>query len=508
MRQILCERSTFTTGLGSSTQYIGFPGTFSGIGTFEVQARAAWMVDGTFSNFYFEIDVAPGSGKSRTITIFKNSSTTGVSVTISDLATSGSTSGSFTVTAGDYLSLEVSSSGTPAGSGGQRYSIQFDSDNTGESGYTQTYGSFPDDTNPRRSGVFWSCYQGSGIEVWNSATAAADFANIVPCDGEITGTAMRINQSPGGGTKAVTVVVYKALAASPSTFVKQDGSGGTVDTRVTCSNTTVNNTATFSLPVAAGDRVYYEAIPENTPNTLGMLLTVGARFLADLDGESIMGGFMRTALLQDDVEYFTPHNIHDATGLTEGTLVLLGNPFASFSLSRFYGHLATAPGSGKSREILIRHNGATPASSLAYTIAGTDQYGSDLTGSYLLSSGDTWELRSTPITGTANSTLSFSMVQSPAANPVVGTSIFGEDGTVAGLSRVHLLNLDGVTRTLSDTDYEGSAVLGGNLTLIEQASAPAPIANAARLYAIDVAGKTGLYVIFGTGAAQQLEIEP
>jgi hypothetical protein len=100
------------------------------------------------------------------------------------------------------------------------------------------------------------------------------------------------------------------------------------------------------------------------------------------------------------------------------------------------------------------------------------------------------------------------VVFAEGTSPVTATSIFGEDCTVEGLSRVHALNLDGVTRTHSNAALQGSVVLGGNLTLIEQASAPVGIANAARLYAIDVAGKTSLRVIFGTGAAQEIEVEP
>jgi hypothetical protein len=91
---------------------------------------------------------------------------------------------------------------------------------------------------------------------------------------------------------------------------------------------------------------------------------------------------------------------------------------------------------------------------------------------------------------------------------VTGTSIFGEDGTVAGVSRVHLLNLDGVTRTLSDTAFEGSAVIGGRLVFFELASPPAGVTNTARIWAEDSGGKTRLMFQGPTGSAQQIAIEP
>lgn len=52
-------------------------------------------------------------------------------------------------------------------------------------------------------------------------------------------------------------------------------------------------------------------------------------------------------------------------------------------------------------------------------------------------------------------------------------------------------------------------MINGPLQFPELASAPSGLANAARLYAVDNgAGKTQLYVIFGSGAAQLLATEP
>jgi hypothetical protein len=94
------------------------------------------------------------------------------------------------------------------------------------------------------------------------------------------------------------------------------------------------------------------------------------------------------------------------------------------------------------------------------------------------------------------------------ASPIRATSIFGEGCTVEGISRVHAINLDGVTRTHSNATLAGSVVLGGNLTLIEQGAAPAGVSNTARIFAIDDgAGKTRLMVQFGTGTAIEIAVE-
>jgi hypothetical protein len=169
---------------------------------------------------------------------------------------------------------------------------------------------------------------------------------------------------------------------------------------------------------------------------------------------------------------------------------------------------SAASGASKDYVYTVRKNTASPASGPVVTISGASETTDTGAGSVLIESGDTYNLMIEATVSGASVVAAWAAVQGAVAPTIIGTSIFGEDGTVSGLSRVHLLNLDGVTRTLSNTDLEGSAVLGGNLTLIEQASPPVGVTNTARLYAIDVAGKTGLYVIFGTGAAQQLEIEP
>jgi hypothetical protein len=95
------------------------------------------------------------------------------------------------------------------------------------------------------------------------------------------------------------------------------------------------------------------------------------------------------------------------------------------------------------------------------------------------------------------------------APTITGTSIFGEDGTVAGLSRVHFTNLDGVTRTLSDVAYEGAWVIGGVLTFCELASPPTGVTNTARIWAEDNgSGKTRLVFQGPTGSAQVIATEP
>lgn len=72
-------------------------------------------LDGTITNFYANLDGTPGSGKSYTISIYKNGSEEASSViTIADTATAGSATGlSIDITPGDTLAISVVASGTP-----------------------------------------------------------------------------------------------------------------------------------------------------------------------------------------------------------------------------------------------------------------------------------------------------------------------------------------------------------------------------------------------------------
>jgi hypothetical protein len=92
----------------------------------------------------------------------------------------------------------------------------------------------------------------------------------------------------------------------------------------------------------------------------------------------------------------------------------------------------------------------------------------------------------------------------PVAPTIEGSHILGIDGSVE-TTRTGLINLDGVTRTVSGPGIE---FIGGSLGMIEQASAPSAKANTALIYAEDNgSGKTRLMVKFPTGSAIQLSIE-
>lgn len=69
---------------------------------------------GTITNLYITLDAAPTTGKSWTFTVRKNGSDTGITFSIADDATTGSSANTVSVVAGDLISISQVSSGTPS----------------------------------------------------------------------------------------------------------------------------------------------------------------------------------------------------------------------------------------------------------------------------------------------------------------------------------------------------------------------------------------------------------
>jgi hypothetical protein len=506
-KQVITQRGLFAPAGTTSVQ---FPSSLSYNG-FAFQAYSPWAVAGTFRNMVFSVKTAPGSGKSWTGVLWRGNgsgaaSATAITFTIADLATTGSdTSNSLTVAANDYFYIAWTGTGTPAATDAIVMAVEFEADDPQESGYSIHF-SHPNGASSG-NGIFWSCARSTDYSNWNDVPVNAfggapkeAFANIVSVPGSITRTSARNHQNPGGGI-GYQLAIWKSLAATPDTFVKQDGSGGTVDTRVNVVGTTLWASADYDLPVAVGDRVYMEATLVGVPFNIACGYAI--RFSADTAGLYVIGGWS-SPQLQDTTQYLAPHGL-SAANTTEADNECIGNPTALQLLEGIRLRRHVPSGASKTATYTLRKSGSDTG--IAVTIAGaTDTYGiSPSTTPVLIEDGDTFSLRSS---GTSGITLSqFTWSFAAGGPPILGAFAAGQGGTVVS-SRTALFNLDGVTRTLT-ADAEGSLVVGGNLMLIEQASGPTGIANSVRLYAIDNgAGKTKLMAQFGSGAAVQIAIEP
>jgi hypothetical protein len=108
----------------------------------------------------------------------------------------------------------------------------------------------------------------------------------------------------------------------------------------------------------------------------------------------------------------------------------------------YYATIAAAPGAGKSWNITMRVNGATPAGSLSATIADTNQSGSDLVHTVSVVAGDTVDLLVTGVGTPSGSSMAWS-VQFDSTN-TAESMLNGNGGSEAlSTSSTQMVNLGG-----------------------------------------------------------------
>jgi hypothetical protein len=465
-------------------------------------AATPWMEPGNFANLKITIAPAPGVGNSRIYTVWQGNgegaaSSTAFAVTISGTNTEGTIAAPLAVLQNDHLQLRASITGTPGALSAFNSVVEFQGTNAANSGYS-TRTVQPNSAAVSYTNPFVEAIQTSGV-----AFATAGPATMtMPIGGTVNGYAMRYANSDFGTGRGYEGAWYK-------NGTKQDGSGGTPDTRLSIlsgATPSFSDDTAFSLAYAQGDTVYFELTPIGSP--IGSTLALAVSFTPDTPGESIWGGMTAAGPHQSSTSYVrmngsasefpnwqTAETILQQNIVTDATLVI----------DRLYVRLSTAPGSGKSYAFDGRLNGASPGGTLAVTISDAATTGSDLTNAVSVSAGsDLVGLRAVPTSAPAATSVVYSM-RVVAAMTKLGCFSAGAYGDVKS-TLTALFNLDGVTRAFN---AQGSLGVGGNLTLIEQASAPAGIANMGRIYTEDNgAGKTRLMVQFGTGAAVQIAIEP
>src|SRR3990167_3383309 len=219
---------------------------------------------GTVKTFYVELRTAPGAVTTRTFTLRKNGSNQSLTVTISGTDTTGSDlSNSFTVVAGDRLTISSTVTGTPAASV-VFWSMLFDSStakrsilNGNRSTISTTVGNY----------VSLGGHTGTSIET-------SEFANeiLIPTSGTIKNLYVELSASPGA-SKSRAFTVYKNSLLT------------TLAKTVSDSDTTGNNTSD-SFSVSAGDAIVILTSPSGTPSASDVYVCV--TFEANNDGEFIL----------------------------------------------------------------------------------------------------------------------------------------------------------------------------------------------------------------------------
>ena len=320
-----------------------------------------------WSKLVVRLSVAPGAGTSYTYTLFKNGVATSLTCTISDLATSGSDLvNSATFAAGDTISIKRTRTGVPASSI-QRFSIVCE---TTSAAGDSIYGHVCDTAGALNA----SAVRYNGVFTGKNSTWAAvitDLQTFSAIAGNLTSFTVDVDVAPGS-TKSLEFAIWK-------NGTKQDGSGGTVDTRATIADLATTVTGTFTLPVAIGDRLVIGCTPTNTPTVSRVNTCFG--FNGTIANRANLCIIVQTTYTTLNPSYNQGIGYTNTTNTTEANELLPAPYGFRFIIDALYVNVETAPGvTNRSYTYNPRLNSATPGGTPSVTISNTATSGSDLTG--------------------------------------------------------------------------------------------------------------------------------
>ena len=377
------------------------------------RAHSPAAAAGTIRNLAVRLATAPGAGTSRTFTIFKNGASTGITCTVSDAGTTAQDStNSTTVAVTDQLYLRTTKSGVPIVPTHFDFTWEFEATLAktsmyGQGGGTLTAGDL------ELNGLL------SGQDSWSTTTANAVW-NVCPIAGTVTRVDLLLDGAPGAGTSYI-LTIYK-------NGVKQDGAGGTTDTRVTVADAAVTGVSTFSLAVAAGDTLYLEADQVNAPTA--RRVAWGVAFEATTDGQFTVCGVgpsASTAVTQ----YRPPVDSLAGSWNTDENVREVRGPLTPVTLTALYVVLSAAPGAGNDRTVTVRKN--TGNTNLTLTLSGAAATTGNDSGNPRFTITDEWAIEHIPVSVPAASTIAWGLAATLVGGKGAGGGKKGGGGGVAVL---------------------------------------------------------------------------
>jgi hypothetical protein len=367
------------------------------------RAEQPMAVGGTIRNLRFAL-VGGASVSTRTLTLTVNGVATLMSITLAAADTYGEDLGhDIAVNAGDYITFHIVDAGiSPIRSG--QITFEFDAGDDVTSLYCACA------TRTARITVSTPVYDAPLSGGQFVSTTTNDRESIVGCDGTVTALAIRLERAPGVGSSR-TFVIYK-------NGVKQDGSGGTVDTRVTISDANRQGLTTFALPVVGLDLLYLEGTGSGSPVTTGVNGTTA--FVATNPGEFQVCG-------SPDPEHTlgtTEFNIPQGRGGTwvgaaaENTREALGS-INAFSVQTLYSRVLNVVAAGETFTHTIRKNGIDTVQTNTLVEGETFKFNVSA-AAVEITADDVWSMKSiTDATHVTTSTWTF--VASPLGSPSGGS---------------------------------------------------------------------------------------
>jgi hypothetical protein len=167
------------------------------------------------------------------------------------------------------------------------WTLTFESDNDGESSYGCAHCANASLVPPASTGTV----QATNILLTAPFTGPTDWAtaspgdpgtfSVVPLNGAVTRMDVHIDIAPGTGSSRTFAAYLNEIL--------QDGSGGTVDTRVTLTDSDTTGVGTFTLPIAVLDRLSIAQLVTAGTQPVHSYLTYSIAVTADVDGQSALG---------------------------------------------------------------------------------------------------------------------------------------------------------------------------------------------------------------------------
>lgn len=344
------------SGTGGGTNY--FP-IFGKEGFTETRSQHVWPVAGVLRNWRVLLTAAVDGGTTITFTVRINEAPSAMTLTFNPGDTSLTyTASDIAIAVGDRLAIETVNTGT--GGGVPKWSLEFEP----TSGSQSCYGCLIHNG----SGAT-PIYLGALFTIVN--TSGADpVTGVIPTPGTITDFTACMDTAPGAGN--MVFALWK-------NGVKQDGTGGTIDTRISMGTLRTGSSA-FSLSLIDGDTIYatYERSGGSPINVYGGITVA---FLPTSPGLFLYAGHAEAQLSSGSGQYFPAVNsdLFAGGGSPVSQSSLAGISLSGASHLRVW--LATAPGGGKSYtfRFTVDESTSPPADGPSVTVSGSNVTGMDVT---------------------------------------------------------------------------------------------------------------------------------
>jgi len=390
MKQIIFGGRGYTPD-NAATRYTSLYGGYS----FEASTDKVYQVvaaPGKISKLLVWTLQAPGAGKSRTFTLYKNGAATALTVTISDAETQDEDIvNEVDVALGDRICLQHVPAGTPTVDVAT-WAVLFTGSNTGESLVLSNAES------TLNNGFMGYLPVASG----GARLSAVGFRNQpIPTAGKLTKLYCHLSSAPDPGDVDGYLIKLQVNGVD-----SDDGLGNPLQVNITGDNVSGNDVR--DIAVAAGDLVRVTAGPTGAP-AVEPYLHYGFCFVSDVDGESIIMGNSSDALDDTTTEYQT---------LANWSILPFGAGEAAkaqivwaMTLKKFYVWIKDAPGAGKSYTFTVRtfaFGGLGANTTIVVIIADANQTGNDIANEAAFSDYDGVDFQvnpdGTPTVATATST--------------------------------------------------------------------------------------------------------